>query len=348
MVQRPGVPTAPELVLETATGSTAMSPGRTYHVGRDPLCEICLDDARVSWHHAILRPEGDHWTVEDEHSTNGTWVDGHRVHEWSIGVGSELRFGNASDGPRARCRGPVPNGGPAGSGPASVSTPSLTGTFRRPTTVRPLPTRTAVRIGRAPDSDLVIDDLVVSRRHAELHALTDGTYEIIDLGSHNGTFLNGARVERAPVAEGDIVGIGHTALCLVGDQLQEYLDTGEVSSTSRTSPSPSTAAARPSSTTSPSPSAPNACSPSSAPAEPASPPSSAPSPDCAPPTTAASCTTDATSTATTPNCAAASASSPRTTSCTRSSPSAAPSPTPPNCASRRTPPGPNARPGSTR
>jgi ABC-type multidrug transport system ATPase subunit/ABC-type multidrug transport system permease subunit len=106
--------------------------------------------------------------------------------------------------------------------------PGLTGTFRRPTTVRPLPART-VRIGRAADNDLVIDDLIVSRRHAELRALPDGTYAIADLGSHNGTFLNGSPVTVAPIAPGDIVGIGHSAFCLVGDQLQEYVDTGEVS-----------------------------------------------------------------------------------------------------------------------
>ncbi|MFF0215254.1 FHA domain-containing protein [Streptomyces vinaceus] len=249
MAQRPGVPTAPELVLETDAGTTAMVPGRTYHVGRDPLCEVCLDDARVSWHHAILRPEGDHWTVEDEDSTNGTWADGHRIHEWNVGAGSELRFGSGADGPRALLLGPAPAAPaapvlsaaasasapaapapePVGARPSSVSHPSLTGTFRRPTTVRPLPARTAVSIGRAPANDLVIDDLVVSRRHAELRALADGTYEITDLGSHNGTFLNGIRTDRAPVTEGDVIGIGHTALCLVGDQLQEYVDTGEVS-----------------------------------------------------------------------------------------------------------------------
>ncbi|MFD3545354.1 FHA domain-containing protein [Streptomyces sp. NPDC058655] len=232
MVQRPGVPTAPELVLETDLGSTEMSPGRTYHVGRDPLCEICLDDARVSWHHAVLRPDGDHWTVEDEHSTNGTWADGHRVHAWRVGPGSELRFGSASDGPRAVLVGPAPPPRPAVSPgrPSRVSNPAMTGTYRQPTTVHPLLARAAVRIGRAPDNDLVVDDLVVSRRHAELRALADGTYEIADLGSHNGTFLNGAPVERtAPLTDGDIVGVGHSSFCLVGDQLQEYVDTGEVS-----------------------------------------------------------------------------------------------------------------------
>ncbi|KIF05555.1 ABC transporter ATPase, partial [Streptomyces sp. RSD-27] len=229
MVQRPGVPTAPALVLETARGSTEMSPGRTYHVGRDPLCEICLDDARVSWHHAVLRPDGDHWTVEDENSTNGTWApDGHRVRVESVGPGTELRFGNAFDGPRAVLVGRTPPPAPAVR-PSSVTNPAMTGTFRRPTSVRQLPARTALRIGRDPANDLVIDNLVVSRRHAELRALADGTHEIVDLGSHNGTYLNGAPVTRAVIAEGDIVGIGHSAFCLVGDQLQEYTDTGEVS-----------------------------------------------------------------------------------------------------------------------
>jgi ABC transport system ATP-binding/permease protein len=225
MAERPAGPTAPELVLETDSGSTVMSPGHDYHVGRDPLSDIVIDDVRVSWHHAVLRPEADHWTLQDEDSTNGTYADGRRVHAWDVGPGSVIRFGSPADGPcavLAELPTPVPER------PSAVSMPGLTGTFRQPTTVRPLPART-VRIGRADDNDLVIDDLVVSRRHAELRALPDGTYEIVDLGSHNGTFLNGLAVTRAPVRPGDIVGIGHSAFSLVGDQLQEYVDTGEVS-----------------------------------------------------------------------------------------------------------------------
>ncbi|MER5452592.1 FHA domain-containing protein [Streptomyces sp. NPDC002766] len=225
MAERSFMPGAPELVLETESGSTVMSPSHDYHVGRDPLSDIVIDDARVSWHHAVLRPEADHWTIEDENSTNGTFADGRRVHEWGVGPGSEIRFGSPSDGPRLvllECPSPVRER------PSAVSMPGLTGTFRQPTSVRPLPART-VRIGRAADNDLVIDDLVVSRHHAELRALPDGTYEIADLGSHNGTYLNGAPVTAGPVGPGDIVGIGHSVFCLVGDELQEYVDSGEVS-----------------------------------------------------------------------------------------------------------------------
>ncbi|MEU9479346.1 FHA domain-containing protein [Streptomyces sp. NPDC048191] len=225
MAERPVAPTAPELVLETDTGSTVMSPGQDYHVGRDPLSDIVLDDARVSWHHAVLHCQHDRWTLTDQQSTNGTYADGRRIDEWGVRPGSVIRFGNPTDGPRAVLAG-APS--PAPDRPSAVSLPLLTGTFRRPSSVRPLPART-VRIGRAADNDLVVDDLIVSRRHAELRAHADGTYEIVDLGSHNGTYLNGRPVTRAPLGPGDIVGIGHSAFCLVGAELQEYVDTGEVS-----------------------------------------------------------------------------------------------------------------------
>ncbi|MFG3407076.1 FHA domain-containing protein [Streptomyces sp. NPDC048142] len=227
MGERPATPTAPELVLETDLSSTVMSPSRDYHVGRDPGSDVVIDDIRVSWHHAVLRPEAGHWTIEDEDSTNGTYTGGRRIHASDVGAGSEIRFGSASDGPRAVLLGREPPAPSAGR-PSAVSMPAATGTFRQPTTVRPLPAKT-VRIGRDPGNDLVIDDLVVSRHHAELRASADGTYEIVDLGSHNGTFLNGQPVARGPVGAGDILGIGHSAFCLVGDVLQEFVDTGEVS-----------------------------------------------------------------------------------------------------------------------
>ncbi|MBZ6474250.1 FHA domain-containing protein [Streptomyces griseocarneus] len=225
MGERSVVPSAPELVVQADGGSQVMSPNRIYHVGRDPSSDIVLQDARVSWHHAVLRAVEDHWTLEDTGSTNGTYTEGHRVQSVDVHPGSVVRFGNPSDGPAAVVTGVRPR--PA-ERPSSVSHPSATGTFRSPTSVRPLPTRT-VRIGRGTDNDLILDDLVVSRRHAELRALPGGGHEIVDLGSHNGTYLNGVSVRRGPVLPGDIIGIGHSAFSLVGGQLQEFVDTGEVS-----------------------------------------------------------------------------------------------------------------------
>ncbi|GAU67064.1 putative ABC transporter ATP-binding/permease protein [Streptomyces sp. NBRC 110611] len=226
MAERPETPTAPELVVESDGGTQVMNPGRVYHVGRDPTSEVVLRDARVSWHHAVLRTEGGHWLVADEGSTNGTFADGRRITETGVGPGSVIRFGNPADGPCAVLSSvPRPSGAER---PSAVSHPAATHTFRQPSAVRPVPAARTTRIGRAPDNDLVVDDLTVSRRHAELRAGPDGL-EIVDMGSHNGTYLNGRPVDRAPMSAGDIVGIGHSAFALVGDELQEFLDTGEVS-----------------------------------------------------------------------------------------------------------------------
>ncbi|REK87395.1 FHA domain-containing protein [Streptomyces inhibens] len=226
MAEWPDASTAPELVVESDGGTQVMSPGRVYHVGRDPESELVLSDARVSWHHAVLRAKAGHWTVEDEGSTNGTFADGRRVQESGVGPGSVIRFGNPADGPCAVLS-QVPRPSRVDR-PSGVSHPAGTRTFRRPSSVRPLPAARTTRIGRASDNDLVVDDLSVSRRHAELRAGPEG-FEIVDLGSHNGTYVNGRPVDRAPMIPGDIVGIGHSAFALVGDELQEFIDTGEVS-----------------------------------------------------------------------------------------------------------------------
>ncbi|KJS53734.1 ABC transporter ATPase [Streptomyces rubellomurinus subsp. indigoferus] len=235
MGARPGAPSAPPLVLLTDSGSQLIDPGREYHVGRDPTSEIVLDDPRVSWHHAVLRAVDDHWLLEDVGSTNGTFDDGHRVSSEDVGAGTHLRFGDPSSGPAATLAAlPRPVPGPAlapGLAPGdrtAVLAPQASGTFRSPSSVRPLPERT-LRIGRSHDNDLVLDDLVVSRHHAELRELPGGGHEIVDLASHNGTYLNGSPVQRAPVGPADLIGIGHSALCLVDGRLVEYTDTGEIS-----------------------------------------------------------------------------------------------------------------------
>src|SRR6185437_3841466 len=79
------------------------------------------------------------------------------------------------------------------------------------------------RIGRVPDNDIVVPHLSVSRHHAELHA-TPGGYRIVDLGSHNGTFVNEQRVSAATLAEDDTVGFGDTTFRLSGDELVQIAD----------------------------------------------------------------------------------------------------------------------------
>ena len=62
-----------------------------------------------------------------------------------------------------------------------------------------------------------------------LHLGGTGGGEIVDLGSHNGTFVNGQLVFRAPVRDLDLIGIGHHQLRLADGRLEEQVDTGEIS-----------------------------------------------------------------------------------------------------------------------
>lgn len=65
-----------------------------------------------------------------------------------------------------------------------------------------------VLAGRHPDSDIFLDDITVSRRHAEFARRADG-YVVRDVGSLNGTYLNRDRIDdEAPLANGDEVQIG--------------------------------------------------------------------------------------------------------------------------------------------
>ena len=66
---------------------------------------------------------------------------------------------------------------------------------------------TAVTAGRSPDSDIFLDDVTVSRRHASF-VPSGSSYEVRDVGSLNGTYLNRERIESAPLANGDEVQIG--------------------------------------------------------------------------------------------------------------------------------------------
>jgi pSer/pThr/pTyr-binding forkhead associated (FHA) protein len=72
-------------------------------------------------------------------------------------------------------------------------------------------------VGRATGADFVLDAPLVSRVHCRLSALADGTLEVHDLESTNGTFVNGVRVETGRLSPGDRIGIGRVELVALRD-----------------------------------------------------------------------------------------------------------------------------------
>jgi DNA-binding CsgD family transcriptional regulator len=68
-------------------------------------------------------------------------------------------------------------------------------------------------VGRSSTCDFVVKHITVSRRHAEI-TVTSGVVSVLDLGSHNGTFVNGERVQECPVALGQSLRFGSVSFLL--------------------------------------------------------------------------------------------------------------------------------------
>jgi pSer/pThr/pTyr-binding forkhead associated (FHA) protein len=77
------------------------------------------------------------------------------------------------------------------------------------------------RAGRHPDSEIFLDDITVSRRHAEI-VRNDGGYSLKDVGSLNGTYLNRERIEDAvPLRNGDELQIGKFKLVFFSGTVED-------------------------------------------------------------------------------------------------------------------------------
>jgi pSer/pThr/pTyr-binding forkhead associated (FHA) protein len=64
-----------------------------------------------------------------------------------------------------------------------------------------------VTVGRGPESDIFLDDVTVSRKHAEIER-SDSGYRIRDVGSLNGTYVNRVRVDAVDLRNGDEIQVG--------------------------------------------------------------------------------------------------------------------------------------------
>jgi ABC transport system ATP-binding/permease protein len=192
--------------------------GKPLTIGRDDSSSIPVDHAHVSRHHATVDATAEGWLLVD-HSRNGVFLDGRRMPQVLITTATALALGHPVDGIVLTL---APVRGGAGPGSAAPTHAPRTGVHDI--------AGSRITVGRLPENDVVIDDLLVSRHHAVLECV-GGRWRIRDLGSANGTYLNGQRVtgtEGVEVVEGDLIGIGHTLLQLSGNRLVAYQDDGDV------------------------------------------------------------------------------------------------------------------------
>jgi ABC transport system ATP-binding/permease protein len=254
-----------ELAVVVDDSRVVARPDQPVLIGREAGCTLRVQHPLVSRKHADVTWTGNGWLLRDLGSSNGTYLDGKQVQTLPVNGPVQVRLGSAEDGPVVRLEPPpvdmgaatrpvarTPEGPPAtvaipaprparAEPPRSPAPPGVTVATPPPASIAKgvaavagrVPTAEhaaagLVRIGRDEANDIVLRDLGVSRRHAEVRP-GPGGFEVIDLGSRNGTYLNGKQVSRAPLAEGDLISIGRHRFVFERQRLRQYVDTGPVS-----------------------------------------------------------------------------------------------------------------------
>jgi pSer/pThr/pTyr-binding forkhead associated (FHA) protein len=188
--------------------------GEALGIGRRVGNHILVDDPQVSGEHAKIVHIGDDHVLLDLRSSNGTYVNGQRIVDLHL-----LRDGDLIEVAGRRF---LYRGVPAVSSPAATAPPAAASGDQEVDVElgvlllkEILVGKAGLRIGRAADNDLVLDDSRVSGQHAKV--VREGQdYYLLDLGSSNGTFVNGQRVPDVHrLREGDAIMIAGTPLTFV-------------------------------------------------------------------------------------------------------------------------------------
>jgi pSer/pThr/pTyr-binding forkhead associated (FHA) protein len=187
----------------------------TVTLGRAADNDIVLADRLASRHHArvVCAPDGCEFV--DLSSSNGSWIGGQRVARRALREGdviavggTELRFNPWSeaiaeetlfDATRATLM-----------TLADTATPRLVVCQRGQAQDFPLQSD-RLSVGRDPQNDLCLDDPAASRRHAEVRR-EGPDYVLADLGSTNGTLVNGQPIGERRLRDGDVIRIGEAEI----------------------------------------------------------------------------------------------------------------------------------------
>lgn len=212
------------LELDGEPARAVLRPGEVLLVGRDPSCQLVVRDRSVSRRHAEISRQDGAWVIRDLGSRNGIHLDGRRSQSITVTNGAEVRIGSPHDGPVLRFPPPPPPAPP----PPPPPPPAPAAAPRERPEVASFDASGVVTIGRSADADIVLNDLLVSRRHAQV-VQQGAVFQLVDLGSTNGTYHRGRRVNRATLQPGDRVSVGHVELVFDGQRLHEHVDTGPVS-----------------------------------------------------------------------------------------------------------------------
>ncbi len=194
-------------VLTDAGARTVPLAGDTITIGRAPDNAIAIESDLVSRHHIVLRRQGLGFLAEDLGTTNGMTVRGRRVTSHALADGDEVVVGGA-----VTLRFHL--------APAAPAMPEGEREVR-------LDVSQPIIIGRDASCDLRLPHPTVSKLHARISPAPGGQRVIEDLGSTNGTFVNGVRLqrgERRTLLAADTVQVGPIRLHLGGAGVVRQVD----------------------------------------------------------------------------------------------------------------------------
>lgn len=214
-----------KLLLEWDSDSIILEQGSSYVLGRDESCDILINSAKISRAHLRLTFQNNKWLVTDLDTTNGTFLRGKRIESTVISSAIKLNLGGLDLSGLTLT--------PLSGSTTQTSLKSLDGQATKISRVRKQESEPAddlaprrvrlqqrIKIGRDSDNDWFIDDINVSRFHAEVVQNSIGGFDLVDLRSTNGTFLNGDQVKREPLKIGDVIQIGKYSRRFTQDGLQ--------------------------------------------------------------------------------------------------------------------------------
>jgi pSer/pThr/pTyr-binding forkhead associated (FHA) protein len=189
------------LVILLNSESYVLEPEVTYVLGRGANSDIVIKNNSVSRSHCRFHfNSNNEWIIEDLNSTHGTQIEGQTVASKVIAKDTHGRLGGVN-GVEFRIQ-TIKADNP------SVRLPINSQNEVKEVNQGPrIPLQNRLRIGRDSRNDWAISDLAVSNFHAEINMVSAGIYEITDLKSINGIYVNGARAKRRKLNSNDIISI---------------------------------------------------------------------------------------------------------------------------------------------
>ena len=192
-----------QIQVSFAGRTEIFEPSQVVTVGRSLDATFQINDPSISRIHFQLKfdPAAGNWVLTDRKSANGCWVNKIQVDSARVTVPMDVHLGKD---PLSAVVSLEPTEA------SSAAKPSVSASGS-----------SDLIIGKAADADFILGDVLVSRKHARLIRF-EQSLVLEDLGSTNGTYVNGKLIRTAPVREGDVITIGNNDLTIRNGEL-DYL-----------------------------------------------------------------------------------------------------------------------------